>query len=322
MRIAIVYDKTASHTTGAYLEAALRRGRYELDHYWTSRASEVPPGYDLYLRIDHGDYANDLPEHLHPAIFYAIDTHLEKPYRKIRRQAAHYDLVCCAQLDGAQRLACEIGVPVEWLPLGCDPELHAAPGGERVLDVAFVGSEGKRGPRPRLLALLRRRYPNVAIGSAPHTELGRLYGSAKIGFNCSIRNDVNMRMFEVMAAGALLVTNRIVGNGINDLFREGEHYVAYRDHRDLLRRIDHYLVHEGERMAIAEAGCRLVLSRHTYHRRTVRLLSLASARLRGRYPHLSIDRTLPLLESGAGHEAVTVGDKAATGAAWGHGSRP
>ena len=300
MNIAIVYDQTAPHTTGAYLEAAFRRSRHRVDHYWTSRAAELPEGYGLYLRVDHGDYAHDLPPHRHPAVFYAIDTHLEKSYRKIREQARHYDLVCCAQREGAERLQRETDVVAEWLPLGCDPELHAAPGGERTLDLAFIGTDGKRGLRPKLLRLLRRRYPCAFIGQAPHTELGRLYGSAKIGFNCSIQNDVNMRMFEVMAAGALLVTNQIVDNGIDELFREGEHYVMYRSGVDLLTVIDRYLAREEERGVIAKAGCQLVLSRHAYDRRAVRLLALASARLRGRYPHLAIDQTLPLLEAGYG----------------------
>ncbi len=300
MRIAIVYDKTAPHTTGVYLETALRQSRHRVDHYWTSRAAEIPQGYDLYLRIDHGDYAHDLPEHLRPSIFYAIDTHLEKPYRRIREQARRHDLVCCAQREGAERLQRETDLAAEWLPLGCEPELHASPGGERTLDVAFVGTDGKRSARPRLLRILRHRYTNAFIGQAPHIELGRLYGSAKIGFNCSIQNDVNMRMFEVMAAGALLVTNQIEENGIDELFRAGEHYVVYRNALGMLEAIEHYLSHEVERAAIAEAGRQLVLSQHTYHRRVVRLLALASARLRKRYPQLAIDQTLPLLEVGQG----------------------
>jgi len=55
-------------------------------HFWTERSSDIPMEFDPYFRIDRGDYKYDIPDDLRPSVFYAIDTHLDKPYKKIKRQ--------------------------------------------------------------------------------------------------------------------------------------------------------------------------------------------------------------------------------------------
>ena len=64
-----------------------------------------------------------------------------------------------------------------------------------------------------------------------------------------------MRMFEVMAAGALLVTNALANTDLEALgFEDRRHLVLYRRPEELLPLIDHYLAHEAEREALSEAG--------------------------------------------------------------------
>jgi len=60
--------------------------------------------YDLFLRIDHGEYKYDLPKEFRPAAFLAIDTHLKKPFKKICRQAKHYDFLFATQKEGVKKL--------------------------------------------------------------------------------------------------------------------------------------------------------------------------------------------------------------------------
>ncbi|MBU3933969.1 MAG: hypothetical protein KKH11_04820 [Candidatus Omnitrophica bacterium] len=123
MRIALIFNKEAPYTTGSYIEKALNNSNLEFRHFWTSQAHLIKPEFDLYLRIDHGDYKYDLPEYLRPSVFLAIDTHLKKPFRKILRQARHYDFVFCAQKEGAEKLKRK-AINSYWLPLGCEPEIH------------------------------------------------------------------------------------------------------------------------------------------------------------------------------------------------------
>jgi hypothetical protein len=85
-----------------------------------------------------------------------------------------------------------------------------------------------------------------------------------------------MRVFEAMAAGALLVTDRIQ-NGLADLFVEGEHYVGYSSVHEALEQIASYLSNISERDRIAQAGQALVLARHTFAHRWAEVEAAATA---------------------------------------------
>ncbi len=43
--------------------------------------------------------------------------------------------------------------------------------------------------------------------------MAQTYSAARLAFNRSIKNDVNMRVFEAVACGSLLVTNDLAANG-------------------------------------------------------------------------------------------------------------
>jgi len=279
MRLALIFNKDREDTIGRYFEHAAAGLGIEFDHFRTSDTG-IPAGYDLYLRIDHGDYKYDIPEHLKPSAFYAIDTHLEKPYKKIKEQARHYGFVFCAQKSGVVKLKRDIGIEAEWIPIACDPEIHKDLKIERRLDIAFVGTEGKNNLRGELLKALALRYPNSYIGRADPRLMSNIYSSAKVGFNYSINNDINMRMFEVLSCGALLVTNRIKGgSGFNELFCDGKNAAVYGSGTgscgsgsELFNKIDFYLSHAEERKRIAGEGHSLAVSRYTYKVRLKQML--------------------------------------------------
>ena len=274
MRVALVFDKVREDTLGGYFERACQEIGMPYHHFWTRDAKTIPTGYDLYLRIDHGDYQDDLPEWARPRMFYASDTHLPKSWKRISAIAKRYDLVCCAHRKGAEALANGV-----WVPVACDPELHGTHPLPKRWDVACVGTEGGV-PRKFYLQALRERYANSFIGHAPHTELGAIYSQARIGFNYSIRDDVNMRVFEILCSGTLLVTNRLPHDDLTRLgLREGEHLVTYRRPQELFERIDSYLARDQEREAIGLRGMHHVQRHHTYHHRLQQILQAADERL-------------------------------------------
>ncbi|MFP6688354.1 MAG: glycosyltransferase [Alphaproteobacteria bacterium] len=64
-----------------------------------------------------------------------------------------------------------------------------------------------------------------------------------------------MRIFEIMAAGGMVLTDRLAPQfGLSHLFREGEHLAAYGSIGELLEKIEHYLDHPEEAARIAAAG--------------------------------------------------------------------
>ena len=294
MKIALFYNKSPG-TVGEYFHRALLSLGEQVDHYSIAGMTDPPSGYDVFLRVDHGDYATDLPRSLKPKAFYAVDTHLHRSWDSIRRLAEGYDLLLCAQQLAARCLPRAV-----WVPLGCDPEIHGqgadgttSNGGNPLkYDLAFVGNDGGI-PRKFLLQEMRERYPNSFIGRAPHTQMREIYGQAKLGFHyieCTspLKDHVSMRVYEVLASGSLLLANALAPGAFESVgLKDGEHLTVYRNPKELFERVDHYLSHEEERRRIAAAGSAAVLRHHTYRQRaetSVQHLEELSSRAKRRNP--------------------------------------
>jgi hypothetical protein len=104
-------------------------------------------------------------------------------------------------------------------------------------------------------------------------EMGTVYAASKIVLNVPVKDDVNMRVFEGMASGALLVTER-TGNGLTELFTPGEHLVTYEHHDEVPTLVRHYLDDVQERERIARNGQQLVSQQHTYDHRIETMLAV------------------------------------------------
>ena len=179
-----------------------------------------------------------------------------------------------AQRDGVELLR-GIGVrSASWLPLACGPEIHRKHDVAKQYDVAFVGNIFP-GPRGDLLSLIQRRYRNSFVGQCYFDDIARTYSAARIAFNRSIRNDINMRVFEAVACGSMLMTNDLDDNGLGELFRDGVHLATYRDHEDLLDKLAFYLEREAIRERISAAGRAEAIAKHTYAHRMEAILRRA-----------------------------------------------
>ncbi len=274
-RVALIYaDRPRPETTGFYCRRALE-SLVEVTHFRPDELVAVPrEGFDLYLNVDDG-LAYDLPPNLHPVAWWAIDTHLG--FERCHHKALQCDLVFAAQRDGAERLRRSGIASATWLPLACDPDVHRKHDVAEQFDVAFVGNVFP-GPRGELLDLIRRRYRRAFIGNAYFEEMARTYSAARTAFNRSIRNDVNMRVFEAVACGSLLLTNDLTDNGQDELFRDGVHLATYRDPEELLDKLAFYLGRDELRERIAAAGRAEAVEKHTYRHRMERLSARGGGR--------------------------------------------
>lgn len=288
MRLALIYNKENDSTLGAYIEKVLKEAGINHTHFWTNNAEKIPSGYSLYFRIDHGDYKYDISDNLHPAVFYVVDTHLKKPYRKIKRQVQHYDIVFCAQKEGAEKLKKELRIDTQWIPLGCDTQIHKKIDSPKKYDIGFVGSEARKFPRGKLIDLIRKKYPNSYLGGADFRKMSEIYSSSKIGFNYSISNDINMRIFEIMSCGTLLLTNYIKNNGFDELFEDKKNIVVYHNSDELLNLIDYYLNNDSEREKIAEEGYKLTTNKYTYFHRLQTMFNYIAFKFGGEFNSLRL----------------------------------
>lgn len=229
----------------------------------------IPSGYsfDFYIYIDSGLKTIDpLIDLLNiPRVAYFIDTHLD--FQTRLEMARHFDIVFLAQQSHVKLLKQQGIRYVFWLPLACCPELYPEQKLSRDIDVSYVGSlspdEGDK--RRQLLMKVAETFPNSYIGKKWPLEMGEVYSRSKIVVNSAINYDLNMRVFEGMAGGALLITDP--ADSINELFEEGKDLAIYRNENELIEMIQYYLEHEKEREAIAKQGQQKVLQNHTYYHR-------------------------------------------------------
>lgn len=164
------------------------------------------------------------------------------------------------------------------LPHAVRREYFDGPELPREFDLAWVGQTSG--------SLYRRRaewLPKLASAfhmndvSRHYTlhETAEIYRRSRIVVNFGrddFPQDANLRVFEALASGALLITS--LPSELTDLgFVPGVHFVGYRKETDLIPLIRSYLLDEPLRFGIAKAARSKVLAEHTYDNRAAQLLA-------------------------------------------------
>ena len=235
----------------------------------------LPQGWrpDLYLWVESGlgSLPADLKEHSIPKACYLIDTHIHfDRHVEIARQ---FDFVFLAQKAYVEDLRATGCPHVFWLPLACDAEIHGAVAGEKKYEVGFVGSVTEAHTRRKqLLDAIGQRF-QLHCDRKFMDEMAEVFSRSRIVFNNAVNGDLNMRVFEALCSGSMLMTDEAPASGLDELFENGKHLVVYSDD-NLLDLIQHYLDHPQERERIAGQGRQEVIGRHTYDHRAKRMLEI------------------------------------------------
>ena len=252
--------------------------------------------HDFWLFVDDGrdDIPMEVPKGDAPKCCYLIDTHLG--YNQRLDWAKHFDHVFVAQLPTVDKFKQDGIENVHWLPLACTPstdltagELLRAPqetkgewGVNKRHDVVFVGylnnghivdGEQQGNDRTAALDYIFRCFKNNWLSlNTFFADAAVRYARGRVGFNISIRDDLNMRFFEIMSCGTCLVTNTDVV-GIEELgFEDGVHFMGYKTLEEARDKIQFALENPMEREDIAKAGHDLVRSAHTYEHRVKQII--------------------------------------------------
>lgn len=272
-RVCVIYDdRDRPETTGNYCLRALRH-LSDVAHLRPDQTAGLSPtDFDLFLRVDDG-IDHPIPACLRPLAWWAIDTHLDLD--RCIAQSRTADLTFAAQRPGAEAFRRAGHARAVWLPLACDPAIHRPHEVPKKYDACFVGHLFP-GPRGELVELLRRGFPNHFVGRAYFEDMARVYSESRVAFNRSIRDDLNMRVFEALACGPLLLTNVLSPeSGQDELFRDSVHFATFRDPEELLDKLRFYLARPEPREKIAHAGYEEVVARHTYRHRMGEILRAA-----------------------------------------------
>jgi len=200
--------------------------------------------------------------------YYEIDCHLVLGRKKDLYQAV--DTVFIAQNEFISLYPPKKTV---YLPLGCEPTKHRRFEKERqIYDIGFIGNDTY--PRRRtLLEQLDLKYKVFRGSSKPGLPYSQALSRCKLTFNCSLDRDVNMRFFESISIGRLLLTDYLPEQ--DKFARRGEHYDTFENWSELDAKVQYYLSHEKERERKAFTGS-LYIQRHSnYQLRSEKLLECA-----------------------------------------------
>lgn len=294
MRVAIYYDilpETGYRNDGnpLYVWACLKRmqekGILEVDHLSPQENVNLFGVYDCNILCDWGEDALssiipyqmiDIP---HPNIYWASDTHLGFDYRL--EKAKKFDTVFCAQKQAVIDFESR-GVKAEWLPHAFEPHAyHDISTGVPIpfnfankdYDIAFVGNVNSEN-RVEFLDRMFKEFPNFFFGQRRFQEAAKIYCKSKVVLNVAMKEDLNMRCFEVMGAGGFLITDYIPY--IEELFEDGKHLVLYKSLEEAVDKTRYYLSHDSEREKIARAGFEEVMKNHTIDKRVERILEVGT----------------------------------------------
>ena len=215
------------------------------------------PERELYIYCDDGrdDIDWECP---HPNAYYAVDTHLGYDFRL--NKAKGFDKVYCAQKEGVVKMKKDGIKNVHWLPLACNPMAH--PNLTEMMNHPQKDQHAKG-------ESLSKQYDLSFVG---FINQGDGTPESNNRFNISIRNDLNMRFFEIMSSGSCLLTNTTV-EGIEDLgFEDGKHFLGFDSKESLVEQALWGIENPASRERIAREGHNMVRKFHTYDLRMQRIL--------------------------------------------------
>jgi len=214
------------------------------------------------------------PRNLHlldcPTACYLVDSHLFLSGHL--QWASQFDFVFIAQRKYLSEFR-DVHPHTYWLPLACDPAIHRKIEGKKSYSVGFVGGVEQGTRREQLLVELSDHVP-VHYERCFWDEMSLVFSRSRIVFNSAVKDDLNMRFFEALSSGTLLLSDMAADSGQQELFADGEEYVCYHQER-MVDLAEFYLKHEQLRERIAERGQRLVRNAHTYDHRVHDLLAVA-----------------------------------------------
>lgn len=297
-RVAIYYEHRLGRNDGAplyymnVLKNQMKLNTFHLIPHGDTLKDVGPMDYHFW--VDWGEDALGYPHFSIPkdggiTIYVASDTHLGRKHRF--EMAAEFDYAFFNQQRAVEEFELfQINTRktrhFSWLPHAFEPQAYPNIETIKKYDVGFIGHLQNDEPnfnkmsRVQALDRLFKEFPNFYYGSRNNAFPGKNmfedaahhFSESKIVFNISIRDDINMRVFEALGTGSFLLTNWLPT--LDKLFVDGKHLVTYKTYDEMVEKAKYYLEHDDERIKIAEAGYNEVISKHTYKHRIEKIFDV------------------------------------------------
>ena len=259
MIVCSAHPKTKDHPALLY-HIQVPRGSFDLFEATRKLPShEQPEAIIVWSDATKGMRPRNLSAFGCPKILLVGDTqHLVNPIQSMIEYATEesFDIVTLNRRQHAHFFL-EAGIRnCYWIPgLTASPQIIPF-SREKEPVVLHLGQVGLHHPhRRRVVESVYTANKPLKTLTGPPESIAEHHSKALINLNCSLNGDFNLRFLEVLAAGSLLLTDRLSDAALpGDLFDDGEHVVFYESIGDLHEKIDHYLKNTDEAYAIAEKG--------------------------------------------------------------------
>jgi|SRR5665213_1814484 len=210
-----------------------------------------------------------------PTVRFDVDTYFY-PLKRIRWSSL-FDHVAVFH-PGYDQMLQHAGHPGAFLlPHAVRREFYEGAEMEREFEIGWVGQfDGDlyRSRASLLPKLFQTFHGNDASRTHTIAEVAEIYRRSRIVVNIGrddFPQDANLRVFEVLASGALLITS--LPSELSEIgFQEGVHFVGYKNESEIIPLVKHFLYCDSERVRIGHAGRTKVLREHTYDNRVQSLL--------------------------------------------------
>ena len=224
---------------------------------------ESKPQTDIVLFMDWGRFDSKwLDKSLKPNSFWIQESgddpqNFERNYPKANR----FDYTITPDKQSAIEYR-NRGINADWVnhfadtkvqfPMNLEPEYTAVTtrgvGNSQFLDYITNWGEGAIGNKN-------------GLGPKEHTEF---LNKGLVVIQNSRWGEITRRLFEGMACGKLVITDRLPDvRGLDEVFVEGEEIILYNDMFDCIEKINYYTENEEERERIAHNGMMKVLHNYT-----------------------------------------------------------
>ncbi|MBY0382250.1 MAG: glycosyltransferase [Xanthobacteraceae bacterium] len=270
----------------------VRPGEYDLGHLVAS----LPAGQKPDLTIVIADsFQMCVPRNLAAVpgrkLLLAADTHHgQAPLRKViaYAQSEPFDRIAVIHDPHHLHWIAEAGIaPATYIPnvnVQHHPTVFAT---VRQPVIAFIGRVGAFHPRrSALIEHMQRMGVPLRVQTAQTADAANIFATSQISFNCSLNADLNMRVFEVLAAGGFLLTDRLSAQAnLEGFFIPGQDYADYDSPADLIAKVKYFLARPEECLRIAHSGQAKYLEHHSPDQRREDLIRYAFSDAPPPVPH-------------------------------------
>jgi glycosyltransferase involved in cell wall biosynthesis len=203
-----------------------------------------------------------------PKVLLVGDTHhMDRPIQSLIRYARDepFDFVIFDHTRHHARFFAEAGLRnLFWLPALDYGFVHRKLNPAPARAVTFVGQVGRFHPyRHWVLDQVKAAGIPLEVLRGRLEETADIYADSQVTLNVSLNGDLNLRVFEALAAGGFLLTDELgAESGLRRLFEPGRHLDTWRTPGELVDKIRHYMTRPAEARQIRQLGQIELLQNH------------------------------------------------------------